>query len=59
MDEHLYRLFLAHAVGSGDTLFQHRGIPWKIDVDHRVRRLQIQSRRAGVRREEQPAAGLL
>src|SRR6266566_5106226 len=33
-------------------------VPGKLDVDHRVRRLQVQPGRAGTRRQEQAAAGI-
>ena len=56
---HLHRLLLAHAVGPADALFEHRRVPRQIDVDHRVGRLKIQARRAGVGGDEQPAARIV
>ena len=57
-DKYLHLLFLAHTIGACDALFQHGGVPGKIDVDHRVRGLQVQSGRACVRRQKQAAPGV-
>jgi len=46
---------LTHPMRPADALFEHRGIPRQIDVDHRVGRLKIQAGRTGVGRDEQPA----
>ena len=45
-------------MGPGNPLLEHRGIPRQIDVDHRVGGLQIQTGRAGIGRQKQPAAGV-
>ena len=57
-DVDIDRVLLAHAVGACNALFQHGGVPRQIDVDDRVGRLQVKSRRSGVRREEQLAVGI-
>src|SRR5207248_2629006 len=58
-DENLHRLFLTHAVGSRDALFQDCRVPRKVDIDHGVCRLQVQSGRARVCRQEQTALGIV
>ena len=44
---------------AGDALFQARGIPRQIEIDHRVRDLQVEAHPAGFRGEEQAAVRIL
>ena len=44
---------------TGDTLLEQRRVPGQIHIDDRVGGLQIESRRAGVGREEEAAAWIM
>ena len=54
----MHGLFLTHAVGAGNSLFEDGRVPGQVEVDDGVGRLQIQARRTGVGGDEQPTVGV-
>src|SRR3970040_1216370 len=44
---------------AGDALFEHRGIPGKVEVDDKRRGLQVEADAAGVGGEEDAASGVV
>src|SRR5271156_4210215 len=51
----LHRILLPHAMRPCDALFENGGVPRKIHIDDRVRRLKVEPGRARVRGEKHAA----
>src|SRR5258708_17609355 len=52
---HMTRMRLAKSVNSSNALFEAGGVPWRLEIDHRRSRLEIQTNTSCVRRKEYAA----
>ena len=57
--DYLHRPFLSQAMYPANALFQHRGVPGQVHVDHDRGELQVQTHAACIGCQEKPAFGIV